>query len=92
MRAIYSDSALADLKNILTYTAENFPYQLTSLKQQIGAVVERIEMWPQSARIVSNSDGVRVVPLLRYPFKIFYVVEADQIVLLHIYHVAQNSG
>jgi len=91
MKARYSDAARADLDNILAYTAEKFPRQVDSLKQRIRATVERIEAWPHNARLIVGLDDVRVVPLLRYPFKIFYRVEMNEVVILHIHHVAQDS-
>jgi toxin ParE1/3/4 len=35
-------------------------------------------------------EDIRVVPLVRYPFRIFYQVEQDHILILHIHHAARQ--
>jgi hypothetical protein len=35
--------------------------------------------------------NVRVVPLVRYPFKIFYTFDHDTITILHIRHAARKA-
>jgi len=91
MKATYTVGALADLDDILAYTARHFPRQLAPLEQRIRSVVARIEKAPESARRVTGRPDVRVVPLLRYPFKIFYSVQDGQLLILHIHHVARQD-
>jgi hypothetical protein len=53
-------------------------------------VLRRIGNWPQSAPEVEQRPGVRVIPLARYPYKIFYQVTTDAIGILHIHHAARQ--
>jgi toxin ParE1/3/4 len=72
MNVVYTDQALHDLDDILRYIAANFPAAYQSFELRLRAIERRIGQWPQSARPVAERPGVRVVPLIRYPCKIFY--------------------
>lgn len=90
MKAVFSEAALADLDEILSYTATEYPSLTDSLERRFRDVIARIEQWPHGARALENMSNVRVVPLVRYPFKIFYQVERDRILILHIHHTARR--
>ena len=90
MKVIFTSAALADLDDILAYTAANYPALLEPVELRIHAIVQRIGRWPESARRVEDRPDVRVVPVLRYPFKIFYHVVSDRIEILHIRHASRD--
>ena len=91
MRVVYTDEALHDLDDILRFIAANFPAAYQSFELRLHAVERRIGQWPQSARQVAERPGVRVAPLIRYPFKIFYRVTPEAIEILHIHHTARRE-
>jgi plasmid stabilization system protein ParE len=39
---------------------------------------------------VEQRPGVRVVPLIRYPYKIFYRIADDTVRILHIRHTSRR--
>ena len=88
MKLIFTAPALADLDGILAYTAERYPRSLSALHKRIDAVLDRIRSFPQSGRVLDNAPGVRMVPLIRFPFRIFYRETPAGIEILHIHHVA----
>jgi plasmid stabilization system protein ParE len=90
MKLVWTAAALADLDDILAYTAENYPALLAPVELRIRAVVERIGRHPESARRLEQRSEVRVVPVLRYPFRIFYRVAAVEIEILHIHHTSRD--
>ncbi|MBS0275129.1 MAG: type II toxin-antitoxin system RelE/ParE family toxin [Proteobacteria bacterium] len=89
MKVVFTAAALTDLEDIIAYTKQNFPCSAVSLQRRIRDVVSRIEMWPHSGRSVAERPGVHVVPLIRYPFRIFYTLSGDEIHILHIHHAAR---
>lgn len=91
MKVVWTQAALADLDDILAYTAENYPSLVGPIETRIRAVVARIGRWPESARIVEQQPDVRVVPLLRYPYRVFYRIHESQIAILHIHHAARDT-
>jgi len=90
MKAIFTAAALADLDEILAYTSENYPALAGRLERRIRDVVAHIEEWPLNARMLNGQPDVRIVPLLRYPYKIFYRIADGRIDILHIHHTARE--
>ena len=91
MKVVYTDEALHDLNDILRYIALNFPATYRGFEVRLYAVERRIGQWPQSARRVTNRPDVRMVPLTRYPYNIFYRVMPDTVEILHIRHSARQD-
>jgi toxin ParE1/3/4 len=93
MEVIYTDEALRDLDGILTFIASNYPTITAAFQDRLRRTERRIGKWPMSAEEVKQRPGVRVVPLIRYPYKIFYRVTSESVEILHIHHAArQESG
>ncbi len=90
MRVVWTELALADLDDILAYTAENCPTLVQSVEGRIRAVVERLATWPRSARATEQRPEVRVVSILRYPYRVFYRVSEGAIEILHIHHTSRE--
>jgi toxin ParE1/3/4 len=91
MRVVYTDDALSDLDEILAFIDTNYPIASVSFRQRLAAVTKRIATWPESAEQVAERSGVRVVPLIRYPYRIFYRIEADTVEILHLHHSARRE-
>ncbi|MBN8994753.1 MAG: type II toxin-antitoxin system RelE/ParE family toxin [Rhizobiales bacterium] len=91
MKIVWTRAALSDLDLVLAYAAEHYPSSLDGVRRRIGAVVERVARWPESARMVEERSGVRVVPLIRYPYRIFYRVGEDAVEILHLHHAAHDE-
>jgi toxin ParE1/3/4 len=89
MRVVLTAAALRDLDDIRSYTAIHFPAALPTLERRLHASLRRIGAWPESAATVTGRPGVRMVPLVRYPFRIFYRIAADRVEILHIHHAAR---
>jgi plasmid stabilization system protein ParE len=89
MKLVFTDEALRDLDDILTYINLHYSGVLPAFELRLRAVLDRLISFPESAQEVLQRPGVRMVPLLRYPYKIFYQVSGDTIEVLHIHHGAQ---
>jgi len=91
MKVDYAPRAQADLAHIGEHSRRNFgPTVAAALEIYIRATVARIAAMPESGEIVTEREGVRVVPLVRYPFRIFYTVSRDTVTILHIRHTARR--
>lgn len=90
MKVVWTAAAQADLDDILAYTAEHYPSVVPALEQRIRAVVARIGRWPHSAREVEERADIRVVPLVRYPYRLFYQVASEAVEILHIHHASRE--
>lgn len=91
MKLVYSRPALADLDQIKTYYAANAsPAIAEAIGRRLENVVDRIRRAPEAAPRVSQRSRVRVVAVVRYPFRIFYRVRADAVDILHIRHTSRR--
>jgi toxin ParE1/3/4 len=91
MKVEYAPRAGADLRKIGEQSRRAFGDDVAvALETYIRATVARIAVIPYSAQQLPQRPGVRVVPLVRYPFKIFYTVAEDSVTILHIRHAARR--
>jgi plasmid stabilization system protein ParE len=91
MKAVFTAPASADLDEILEYTGQHYPQLVGPIERRIRAVVAHIRRWPESARKIDENPDIRFVPLMRYPYKIFYRIADDRIEILHIHHSSRQS-
>ena len=90
MRIIFTETALKDLDQIFEYLASNYPKLIGAVEQRIDSVLARLQDWPESARRVTQRTNIRVAPLVRYPYRIFYRVTNEAIEIVHIRHTSRR--
>ena len=91
MKLVYSRQALADLNTIATYYAAHAsPAVAEAIRRRLHEVTDRIRRVPEAAPCVSQRSHIRVVTVVRYPFRIFYRVRDDAIDILHIRHTSRR--
>jgi toxin ParE1/3/4 len=91
VKVAYTDEALENLDEVLWYISSHYPAVSTSFEKRVRNVVARITAWPESGQEVRERPGVPMVPLVQYPYKIFYRVADETIEILHIHHAARRS-
>jgi toxin ParE1/3/4 len=79
MKVVYTPAALRDLDEIADWLAVHYPTIAPAVVSRIRGVVTHIERWPESARRSAKRTNVRVVPVGRYPYRIFYRIMADTV-------------
>jgi plasmid stabilization system protein ParE len=57
---------------------------------RIREVIARLADCPKGRQPVVERPGVHVVPLVRYPYRIFYRIGDDRIRILHIRNTARE--
>lgn len=91
MKVEYSNRALADLRKLSAGSQATFGHRVAAaLEARIRAIVEQIRHAPESAPRVDQRPGVRVLPLIRYPYKVFYRNFDDTVRILHIRHTSRR--
>jgi toxin ParE1/3/4 len=91
MKVNYAPRARADLAEIGEYSRQTFgPAVASALETYIRATIARIAAMPESGASVPERDRVRVVSLVRYPFRIFYSASEDTVTILHVRHTARR--
>jgi plasmid stabilization system protein ParE len=91
MNVEYAPRAAADLARIGRRSRTVFGCAVAAaLETYIRATIARIAVLPESAESVPGRPDVRVVPLVRYPFKIFYTAREETVIILHIRHTSRR--
>jgi toxin ParE1/3/4 len=92
MKPVFSRRALADLDQILAwYSANASPAIAEAIERRLDDVVDRICSEPESAPRLSQRSQVRVVAVIRYPFRIFYRIRKDTVDILHVRHTSRRQ-
>ena len=92
MRAEYAPRATADLAKIGRRSRKIFGAAVAAaLGMYIRPTLARIAGLTDKGERMRERPGVRVVHLVRYPFKIFYTISKDAIMILHIRHTSRRA-
>ena len=90
MRIEYTRRAVADLHKVAAESAAFGAEVAIALEARIRELVARIAANPEIGARVAERPGIRVVPLIRYPFKVFYRILDDGVRILHVRHTARR--
>ncbi len=91
MKVVFTDAAVKDLRSIAAYLATNYPNSAAAVERRLYLVIARIARWPESAQRVVDRPGVRVVPLVRYLYRIFYRIAEEAVETLPIHHTSRQA-
>jgi toxin ParE1/3/4 len=84
---------LAQLDAIYSYIEERNPRAAASVKARIDRAIARLGTFPESGH-ATRFRGVRVLPIVRYPYLVFYSIDKEQqtISILRVRHGAQDPS
>ncbi len=91
MNVRWSETALAEIESIFAYIHERNRTAASAVVKRIEDLIALLAEFPLMGHL-ADEDGVRVLPVVRYPFLIFYAINqtAQEIVILHVRHGAQE--
>ena len=89
MRIRYTPHAFSDLESIRSYISQHNPPAAGKVVALIEKIVTRLGDFPESGQRTDELDA-RVVFSTRYPYRIYYRVASDDILILHIRHAARR--
>jgi toxin ParE1/3/4 len=89
MNVIYAPRALRDLEGIAAYLTERSPAGATNVLAAIKSSIDTLSFFPLIGRLVDDA-GHRRVPVLRYPYVIFYRAGDNGLLILHIRHTSRR--
>ena len=89
MRIRYTLRARADLRAIRFYLLERNPRValavLTTIRRRIAWLADFPLMAPET-----DEPGVRALPIVRYPYRVYYEVLGDEVRILHVRHTRRQ--
>ena len=83
MRVRYTRRANRELTAILLYLSKNSPQGLRNVKQAVENAERLIGLFPQCGRLTAVT-GTRMLTAGRYPYLIYWIVEGDEAMIVHI--------
>ena len=89
MKVRYTATALIELDEIFAYLSKHNPAAAKRVVARVEQTIQTLATFPEVAQ-ESDERGTRRMPVGRYPFIVFYAVEADEIVILHVRHGARR--
>ncbi|MEZ0303212.1 MAG: type II toxin-antitoxin system RelE/ParE family toxin [Hyphomicrobiaceae bacterium] len=83
--------ALQDLKDIHSYVAANSsPGSAERVRRHLRNRTDLLASSPLLG-VASSNPSIRVLFPTRYPYRIYYTVQGDEVVILHIRHTARRA-
>ena len=91
MKVRWSETALAQLDDIFLYIYERNRSAALAVAKRIEDLAALLGGFPLVGHLTDEAE-VRILPVVRYPFLIFYAIDnaADEVVILHVRHAAQD--
>ena len=90
MKVRYTPEAFADRERILEYLRERSPSGARNVAASIREAIEQLGRQPLTGYQTDNPD-VRVMFVVRYPYKIFYRVREAVVEVVHIRHTSRRA-
>jgi toxin ParE1/3/4 len=87
MKVRYTATALREIDSIFVYVAGRDAAAAGKIVARVEQLVSRLAEFPFLGHVVDEPD-VRVVPLGRYPYLVFYRVASEEVAILHVRHAA----
>jgi len=93
VRVRYTRRVLEQLDEIFSYIEVHDPAAAKRVKARIKRSIERLSMFPYSARRTSHAD-VRVLVISKLPYLVFYTVNegAQEVQVLRVRHSARDPS
>jgi toxin ParE1/3/4 len=91
MKLRWSKLALAELDTILSGLAAKNPTAAQRFEFRVHQIAQRIERFPEGFQEVAERRGIRRVPLVRYPYLIFYTLSGGEVIVLRVVHGARKE-
>jgi toxin ParE1/3/4 len=89
MKVRYTRRSRADLVGILDYLSTQNPQGARNVGRALEKTIEMIAEFPNAGR-KSGEQDTRVLPVGRYPYLVYWGVEAGEVVIVHIRHAARR--
>jgi plasmid stabilization system protein ParE len=85
----YTPRAINDIIAIADYLIERSPAGARAVETAIRRTVDLLGEFSGSGRVLTQRSHVRVMPVARYPYLVFYKVNIEDLLILHVRHGAR---
>jgi len=91
MKVEFTKRAVSDLRKVSADSGVFGEAVSLAVEARIRDIIAHIAAHPESAARVVQRTGMRVAPLIRYPYRIFYRVLEDRVRIVHIRHTSRRQ-
>ena len=82
--------AEADLQTIHDYLIQHAnPRSAERVRTHLLQKIKRLSRLPYMGMATGEAD-IRILAPTRYPYRVYYVIQSDEVVILHIRHTARS--
>ncbi len=89
MRLDWSNEAVAQLSELRAYIKQHNPQVASAIVARIREMTKTLSEFPQSGQ-VDEATHTRVLTVPRTPYRLYYVVQADRILIVSVWHGARQ--
>lgn len=89
MRVAYTLTALSEVEEVFSHIARENPGAARRVLSVFEQVVARLSEFPQSG-VETDMAGVRMTPILPFPYLIFYSIDRETLVVRNFRHGARH--
>ena len=89
MNVLFAPQANDQLLEALRYIRNDRPSAAESFRAKVGKRLSRLEIFPQSGRIVPESPDPGVREIIISPYRFFYRIEDETVWVFAVWHEAQ---
>lgn len=86
---IWTKQALSDVENITEYIAKDSNYYAKTFVEKIFTSVTRLEVFPESGRVVPELNDLCIREIILGNYRIIYRVNSKIVEILTVYHSAR---
>ena len=90
MKIEYSKRALQDLRKVAADAASYGPEVAEAVEERLRYLIDHIRREPDGAPRIEERPGLHVIPLIKYPYKIFYRTTENTVRVLHVRHTSRR--
>ena len=90
MRLTWSPRARGDIYAIHDWVRQHSEQGATRVIAEIRKTAELIARHPSIGRS-TDRPPIRVLPVVRFPYLIYFVVQSDEVIILHVRHGARRD-
>ena len=92
MKIVWSEHALADLREIKDWLSRDSAYYALRVIERILDVISSLEIMPDQGHAVPEATNKHIREIHMEPYRIIYKVSEYSVDILTIVHMARNLG
>ena len=91
-RVVWTRGAVEDVEAVKAYVARDSVRYATLLAERIVSAVDRLELFPESGRVVPEVGDESLREVIHGAYRIVYRIKAESVEVVTVHHAARLHG